>query len=186
MSDLPPSLGPGVSGWVHGHLFERRVLFLSGELHAAAATGLAAQLMTLEASGDEPVSLYIDSHDGTLEAAFVLIDTIKLLRAQVRAHCLGRVGGPSVGVLAAADRRTASPHARFRLAQPHVQAEGTVDRLSAETQHLQDLLRRFQLQLAEATGQPLEEVVLDLRRGRYLDAQEALAYGLIHEITGRP
>jgi ATP-dependent Clp protease, protease subunit len=183
---LPGASGPaGVSAWVQANLFERRVVFLTGELTSATATGLTAQLMTLDAMGDDPLTLYIDSPDAALEAAFVLIDTLKLLRSEVRAHCLGRVGGPAVAVLAVADRRSASPHARFRLAQPQLQAAGTADRLSADSQHFQDLLRRLQLELAEATGQPLEEVALDLRRGRYLDAEEALAYGLIDEITNQ-
>jgi ATP-dependent Clp protease protease subunit len=85
-------------------------------------------------------------------------------------------------VLAVADRRSASPNARFRLAQPRLEVSGTADRLSAASHHFQDLLRRLQVELAEATGQPLEEVAIDLRRERYLDAQEALAYGLIDQI----
>ena len=85
-----------------------------------------------------------------------------------------------------ADRRSANPHARFHLAQPELQATGTADQLAADSHRFQDLLRRLQVQLAEATDQPLEEIALDLRRGRYLDPQEALAYGLIDEISGGP
>jgi ATP-dependent Clp protease, protease subunit len=173
---------PGLPDFLHGQLFERRQVFLTGHLDSPLATGLTAQLMTLDALGAEPITLYIDSPDATLEAAFVLIDTLKLLRSEVRAHCLGRLGGPSVAVLAVADRRSASPNARFRLAQPRLEASGTADHLTAQSHHFQDLLRRLQVELAEATGQPLEEVVLDLRRERFLDAQEALAYGLIDEI----
>ena len=186
MRDLPSRLGPGGlpggAAWLQAHLFERRLLFLAGHLDSAAATGLTAQLMTLDALDGAPITLYLDSPDAALEAAFVLIDTLKLLRSEVRAHCLGRLGGPSVAVLAVADRRSASPNARFRLAQPRLQAAGTADRLQAESEHAQDLLRRLQLELAQATGQPLEEVALDLRRERYLDAHQALAYGLIDEI----
>jgi ATP-dependent Clp protease protease subunit len=158
------------------------VLFLAGDLHAEAATRLAAELMTLDATGTDPITLYVDSSAGALEPAFVVTDTMAVVRPPVRAHCLARAGGPAVALVALADQRSAAPHARFHLVQPEVQLAGTADQLTTDSAHLQDLLRRFQLQLADATGQPLEELVLDLRRGRYLDAQEALSYGLIDTI----
>jgi ATP-dependent Clp protease, protease subunit len=163
-------------------LFEHRQVFLTGHLDAEKATSLTAQLMTLDALGAEPITLYLDSPDAALDAAFALIDTLQLLRSETHAHCLARLGGPSVAVLAVADKRSASPNARFRLAQPHLEASGRADHLSAQVDHFQDLLRRLQSVLAEATGQPLEEITLDLRRERYLDAQQALAYGLIDQI----
>ena len=172
----------GLPGWLQANLFDRRQVFLTGQLDSKLATALIAQLMTLDALAADPIALFLDSPDGTLEAAFTLVDTLKLLRSEVRAHCLGRLGGPSVAVLAVADRRSASPNARIRLAQPRLEASGTADHLSAQSHHFQDLLRRLQVELADATGQPLEEVALDLRRERYLDATEALAYGLIDEI----
>src|SRR5919199_6691145 len=134
--------------WLQANLFERRQVFLTGHLDSKLATGLTAQLMTLDALGAEPITVYLDSPDGTLEATFTLVDTLKLLRSEVRAHCLGRLGGPSVAVLAIADRRSASPNARFRLAQPRLEATGTADHLSAQSHHLQDLLRRLQVELA--------------------------------------
>ena len=176
---LDPTALPG---FLSAQLFERRQVFLTGRLDPARATSLTAQLLTLDALAAEPITLYLDSPDGALEAAFTLVDTLKLLRSEVRAHCLGRLGGPSVAVLAVADRRSASPNARIRLAQPRLEASGTADHLSSQSHHVQDLLRRLQVELADATGQPLEEVALDLRRERYLDAQEALAYGLIDQI----
>src|SRR5919199_4016078 len=141
MPDVPflPGFGgpPDLSAWVQANLFERRTVFLTGHLDSAVATGLAAQLMTLDATGAQPISLYLDSPDAALDAAFVVIDTLKLLRSEVHAHCLGRVGGPSVAVLAVADRRSASPNARVRLAQPRLEASGPADRLSAQAEHFQ-------------------------------------------------
>jgi len=169
--------------WLQEKLFERRIVFVTGRLDDAVATRAGAELMSLDAAGDEPIELYVDSPDGTLEAAFVLIDTLDLLRPPVRAHCRGQAGGPAVGVVAVAGHRAASPHASFRLAQPTVQLTGVPDQVAAQSEQHQALLRRFEARLARATGRPADEIARDLRRGRYLDAREALAYGLIDAIS---
>src|SRR6266850_765047 len=68
-------------GWLQEKLFERRIVFVTGRLDDALAGQSAAQIMTLDASGDDPIDVVLSSADGTLEAAFVL-------------------GGPAIGVAA--------------------------------------------------------------------------------------
>ena len=178
-----PSSRRRLSAWLREKLFERRIVLVTGRLDADLAAEAAAALITLDAIGDEPIELHLDSPDGTLESAFVLIDTIDLLRATLRAHCRGQVGGPAIGVAAAADHRSASPHTRFRLFQPTGQCSGTPDQIAAHSRQQQDLLWRFHARLAQLTGRPAEEIAEDMRRGLYLDAREALDYGLIAEIS---
>lgn len=177
----PPS-GRWSPGWLHEKLFERRIVFVAGYLDDAVAARAAAEIMTLDASGDEPIDVQLGSRDGTLEAAFVLIDVLDLVHTTVRAHCHGRVGGPAIGVVAAADHRSASAHATFWLAQPTARLSGTPDQIAALSRQHRELLWRFQARLAKATGRPVEEIADDMRRGRCLDAREALSYGLIDAI----
>jgi ATP-dependent Clp protease, protease subunit len=179
-----PSSRRRLSAWLQEKLFERRIVLVTGRLDADLAAEAAAALLTLDATGDEPIELHVDSPDGTLEAAFVLIDTIDLLHATLRAHGRGQVGGPAIGVVAAADHRSASPHTRFRLFQPTAQFSGTPDQIASDSRQQQELLWRFHARLAQVTGRPAEEIAEDMRRRRYLDAGEALAYGLIDEISG--
>src|SRR2546423_166684 len=94
--------------WLQEQLFERRMVLVSGRLDDALAGQVAAQLMALDASGDEPIDLFLDSGDGTLEAAFVLIDVIEGARTTVRVRCRGQVSGPAVGVAAAASHCSAA------------------------------------------------------------------------------
>jgi ATP-dependent Clp protease, protease subunit len=170
--------------WRHETRFERRIVLVTGHLDELLATRVAAELMSLDAAGAEPIEVHVDSRDGVLEAALVLIDTLDGLRAAVRAHCRGEAGGPAVGVLAVAGHRSAAAHARFRLAQPTVRFAGTPEEVAARTRQHRDLLVRFQSRLARATGRPVDDVVDDMRRGRYLDAGEARDYGLIDTIVG--
>jgi ATP-dependent Clp protease, protease subunit len=159
---------------------------VSGRLDDEVASRASAELLALDASGPEPIDLHVDCPDATLEAAFVLIDVMDLLHATVRAHCRGRAGGPAVGVVALAGRRSAAPHATFRLGQPVARFFGTADQIAEQSRQQRALLWRWQARLASVTGRPAEEVGDDLRRGRSLDAHEALAYGLIDEVRSAP
>jgi ATP-dependent Clp protease protease subunit len=181
-----PEVPPGrrrLSAWLQEKLFERRIVLITGRLDDAAAAEAAAALMTLDAAGAAPIELHLDSQDGTLESAFLLIDTIDQLRAAVRVHGRGQVGGPALGVMAAATHRSATAHTRFRLRQPTARFTGTPDQIAAYSRQQQELLWRFHARLARATGRPAEEIAEDMRRGRSLDAQEAREYGLIDEIS---
>src|SRR5262249_12378943 len=131
------------------------------------------------------IGLHIDSADGTIEAAFVLIDTLDLLRSAVRALCRGQVGGPVIGVVSAADHRAATLHTRFRLSPPTAHFTRAPEAIAARSRQQQDMLWRLHARLAQRTGRPAEEIAEDMRRGRYLDAQEALDYGLIDEVTAK-
>jgi ATP-dependent Clp protease, protease subunit len=145
----------------------------------------SAELMTLDASSTDPVDVYLDCPDGTLEAAFMLIDTLDLLQAPTRVHALGEVGGPAVGVLTVGGHRTATPHAHFRLGEPRVEISGTSAQVLGRAEQLRRLRDRFHERLAQATARSTTEVADDLQHGRYFDAQEALDYRLIDEIADR-
>src|SRR6266436_7958657 len=147
-----PSSRRRLSAWLQERLFERRILLVTGRLDDDLAAEAAAAVMTLDAIGDEPIDLHLDSPGGTLESAFVLIDTLDLLHATLRAHCRGQVGGPAIGVAAAADHRSASPHTRFRLFQPTAQFSGTPDQIASHSRQQQELLWRLPARLAQLTG----------------------------------
>src|SRR5258708_25930739 len=98
-----PSSRRRLSAWLQEKLFERRIVLVTGRLDDDLAAEAAAAVMTFDAIGDEPIDLHLDSPDGTLESAFVLIDPFDLLHATLRAPCRGQVGRPAAGVAAATD-----------------------------------------------------------------------------------
>jgi ATP-dependent Clp protease, protease subunit len=170
--------------WLPEKLHDRRIVLLTGRLDDTAAARVVAALLSLDADGDGPIELHADSPDGTLEAAFVVIDILTRIRAPVHARCRGEIGSPAIGVVAATGHRSATPHTRFRLAQPRARFSGTPDQVAAHARAHRDLLVQLQTHLARATGRPVDDIADDMRRGRYLDAREALDYGLIDEVTG--
>jgi ATP-dependent Clp protease protease subunit len=172
-----------LGGWLQERLFERRIVLVTGRLDDEAASRAAAALLALDASGDRPIELHLDSPDGALGATFVLIDTMDTLRSEMRVLCRGQVGGPALGVIAAADHRAAAPHTRFHLSQPTARFAGSPAEIAARSREQQALLWKLHGRLARRTGRPAEEIAEDMRRGRYLDALEAVDYGLIDAVT---
>ena len=179
----PPVQRP-VQDIVRDRLLEHRIVLLHGALDGESATQAAATLLTLDAESGEPVDLRLDCPEADLGAAMLLADTIDLMRAPVHLTCVGDVAGPVVVLLTAADRVEATPNARFRLTEPRLEANGSADQVAAVVAQHARLLDQLCARLAERTGRTTEQVRADLRPpGRFLTAQEALAYGLVDRVA---
>ena len=178
--------GPGLPGWLEEKLFDQRIVMVRGPLTGEGATGVAAALLTLDASGTAPVQLHVSSESGELAAALAVIDVIDSMAAPVHAVVTAQAGGAMVAVLAAAERRSAYRHARFKLTEPRAGGvTGTADEVArAAGQHLREL-EEIILRLVEVTGQSRSRIEDDLSAGRSLTAAEAVEYGLIDEIIGK-
>ncbi len=176
----------GASPWedeLRARLFEQRTILLRGQLDDATANQAAAELMTLDATGDTRVTVHLDLTGGSLEAAFGVMDVIDLRGVPVHVLCTGRAEGAAVGILAVGARRACTPHARLRLADPTAAMDGPASEIARWAEHHQRQVRRFHERIAEAARRPVDEVAADCARGRYLTPEEALEYGLIDEIA---
>jgi ATP-dependent Clp protease protease subunit len=140
--------------------------------------------MTLDATGDEAVTLQLDSGDGSVDAALSLMDVIDLLGVPTRGLCLGQVGGPVVGVLAVCPRRTVSAHARVHLSEPRSSAEGVAHHLTQWAAAQGDRWDRWCERVASASGTDSARLRRDTAAGRFLGAAEAVAYGIADEVAG--
>ena len=180
-----PGNGPGLPGWLEERLFDQRIVMIRGVLTGETATGVAAALLTLDAAGPAPVQLHVAGSGGDLGAALAIIDVIDAMAAPVHALVTAEAGGALIAVLAAAEKRAAYRHARFRLTEPRAAGvTGTADEVAAAAgQHLREL-EEVILRLVAVTGQARSRVEDDLSAGRSLTAQEAVEYGLIHEVIG--
>jgi ATP-dependent Clp protease, protease subunit len=163
-------------------LFEQRVVMLQGALDDTVATRVSAELMTLDAEGDGPVTLRIDCADGSVALALTLMDVIELLGVPVRALCLGQVGGPAVGVLSVCAQRASMPSTRFSLREPTTHLEARAREVEQWAQLRADEYQRFTERVAAAAHKPVASVARLFAAGTFMNAQEALDYGIIDEV----
>ncbi|GIF05835.1 ATP-dependent Clp protease proteolytic subunit [Actinoplanes siamensis] len=179
-----PSAGPAFPGWLEERLFDQRIVMLRGQLTSEVATGISAALLTLDAAGQAPIQLHVACPGGDLSAALAVVDVMDALVSPVHSLVTSEAGGAALAVLAAADRRAAYRHARFKLTEPRAAGvTGTADEVAAAAgQHLREL-EEVVVRLAEVTGKPRSRVEDDLSAGRALSAAEALDYGLLDEVV---
>jgi ATP-dependent Clp protease, protease subunit len=171
--------------WARRELLESRTVLLQGPLHEDHALAASAELMLLDGEGDEAVQLRIESEGGTLDGALMLVDVIDLLGVPVQATCMGRLEGAAVAAFAVAPTRVLGAHARIRLSEPRTAYEDCrAAELAVVVAHHRTRVEQFVACLAEATGQPTGTVADDLRRGRFLTAQEAVDLGYADEVAG--
>jgi ATP-dependent Clp protease, protease subunit len=178
---FPPE--PSADVWTK--LMEHRIVMLGGHLDQPSATRAAAQMMLLDADGEDPIRLHLSCPTGDLDASVMLAETLDVIQAPLHAVAGGLLGGPVIAVYASAGRRLAHRHAAFQLDEPRAHMEGTADQLAgriAQHQHQLDYLHRH---VADACGRTVESVAADMAAGRLLTAEAAVGYGLVHEVTSK-
>jgi ATP-dependent Clp protease, protease subunit len=181
---MSPTPGGGLPEALARRLFEQRVVLLHGPLDDLSVARVSAELMTLDAEGDESVTLRVDSGEGSLALALTLMDVVELLGVPVHALCLGQVGAGAVGVVAVCTRRIAMPSTRFALCEPATEHSPVHVRNVAQWSELRtDERDRFCTRVAAAAGRAVEQVRKDVVGGKFLDAPGAVAYGLVDEVS---
>jgi ATP-dependent Clp protease, protease subunit len=169
-------------GWsvrLSERLLERRIVVTHGRLDEEAATRLCAQLLTLDAESTQPIRLEVQGLTAELSAALTVMDVLDVMRAPVSAYASGRISGPALGVLAAADHRYAYPSALFVLSEPRMRFEGTLATLESHEAQIKHMRDRLLSKLAEVTNRSIDQLESDFDNQRLLTVDEAIPYGLI-------
>ena len=176
----------GYEDVLYARLLEKRIIMAAGELDDAAASRISAQLLTLDAEGDDPIRLELQNLRSELSPALAVMGVLDVVRVSVQASAGGETHGAAVGVLAACPRRLAYPNASFALSEPRLSFGGTVTAVTERQRQAERMLDSLYYRIAEATGREADEIREDARRGRTLTTAEAIGYGLIQDrVTSR-
>jgi ATP-dependent Clp protease protease subunit len=171
---------------LYSRLLKENIIFLGTPIDDTIANLTCAQLIHLESENpDKDINIYINSPGGDITALFAIYDTMQFIRNDIATICLGQAASAAAVLLAAGTKgkRLALPHSRVLLHQPYGQVGyGQVTDLeiaAKEILRMRDLLEQI---LADHTGQPIERIHADTDRDFVMEANEALAYGIIDDV----
>jgi ATP-dependent Clp protease protease subunit len=171
---------------IYSRLLGHRVVFLGRPVDDEIANLIVAQLLHLESEDpDKPISLYVNSPGGSMDAMFAIYDSMQHIRPAVHTTCIGMAASAASLILAGgeAGQRSILPHGRVMIHQPWVQNVGG-QASDIEIQATEILRQREQANdiLARHTGQDIETIRQDTDRDRWLTADQAVEYGLVDTI----
>ncbi|MEU2624384.1 ATP-dependent Clp protease proteolytic subunit [Streptomyces sp. NPDC007157] len=172
----------------YSKLLEERIVFLGAPVDEISANDVMAQFMYLEhAAPERDISLYINSPGGSFSAMAAIYDTVQYVTCDVETICLGQAGASAAVLLAAGTpgKRSVLPGARVVLQQPSLPepVQGQPSDLVIRATELDRTRTLLEEMLVRHTGRTPAQVHQDLERDLVLDAQAALAYGLVDRIV---
>jgi ATP-dependent Clp protease protease subunit len=166
-------------------LLENRIIFLIGEINYARATEVIMKMLYLDnlKKGRE-ISLYINSPGGAVDDTLAIYDTMRFVGSPIATYCIGRAQSGGAVVLAAGTKgsRFALPHAKIMLHQPWGGVTGQASDIKIQAEEILKAKQTINRLLAHHTGQPLEKIMAETERDRYMTAEEAKEYGLIDDV----
>ena len=165
---------------------ETRQILLTGEVNKELSEKIVRQLLIMESfSATKPIYVYIDSPGGDADAGFAIFDMIRFIDAPVYTVGMGLVASAAALVLLAApkERRIALPNSHFLIHQPLSGIKGVATEIEIHAKELEKMRERINKLISEETGKPLAQVAKDTDRDCWLNANEALDYGLISKIV---
>lgn len=170
---------------IYSRLLEDRIVFLSGEIDDNLSNIIVAQLLFLEGKDpDKDICLYINSPGGQVTAGFAIYDTIKYIRCDVSTICIGLAASMGAFLLSSGTKgkRFVLPNSEVMIHQPLGGAKGQASDIEIQTKQILKVKTKINKILSENTGQPLSKIEKDADRDFYMDANEAVAYGLVDKV----
>ncbi len=170
---------------IYSRLLKERIIILSDEVNHVTASLVTAQLLFLEAEDPEKdIQFYINSPGGEVSSGLMIYDTMQYIKADVQTICMGMAASMGALLLAAGTegKRFALPNAEIMIHQPSGGAQGQATDIHIAAEHILKSRQRLNRILAERCHQPIEVIERETERDNWLDAEEALEFGIIDRI----
>ena len=167
-----------------GKMLKTRTILLSGEIRKPLAEKTIRQLLLMEAMGDDPVRIFIDSPGGDADAGYAIFDMIRFIRPPVWTVGMGLVASAAaiIQLAAPSKQRIGLPNSHYLIHQPLSGIRGVATDIEIHAKELDKLREKINRLIADETGNPFAQVEKDTDRDYWMNAQEAVKYGLISRV----
>ena len=170
---------------IYSRLLKERVIFLIGPVNDVTANLVVAQLLFLEAENpDKDIHFYINSPGGSVSAGLSIYDTMQFIKPDVSTLCMGQACSMGAFLLCAGTKgkRFALPNSRVMIHQPLGGFQGQASDFEIHAREILTLKRKLNELMAAHCGRPLEDLERDTDRDNFMNAAQALEYGLIDQV----
>ena len=174
---------------IYSLLLKERIIFLGTPIDDQVANVIVAQLLFLNHEDPEKeIRMYINSPGGMIYAGMAIYDTMRIVTNPISTTAVGVTASFGTVLLAAGTkgRRYALPHTTIHMHQPLGGAQGQATDIAIAAKQIMYQKGILNNILAEHTGQPLEIIERDTDRDFYLDAKQAVDYGLVDQVIDTP
>lgn len=170
---------------IYSRLLKDRVIFLTGPIEDHMANLIVAQMLFLESDNpDKDIHLYINSPGGSVSAGLSIYDTMQFIQPEVSTMCVGHAASMGAVLLAggAPGKRFVLPHSRLMIHQPSGGAQGQASDIEIQANEIVRIRKILNDLLARHTGQDVKMIAADTERDNFMDARQALEYGLADKV----
>lgn len=169
------------------HLFESRVVFVSGEVNSELALKVNRQLLAMErASPTTPIVLWIDSPGGEIFSGFSIYDTAQFIQPRVFTLAAGFAAsmGSVIALAAEKEDRLSFPNAKFLIHQPLISGtmRGSASELEIQATDIIATKKKLHKLYSDRTGSPMQKLEELMDRDHWIDPKGAMDLGLISKI----
>ncbi len=174
---------------IYSLLLKERIVFVGTPIDDQIANLIVAQLLYLSKEDPEKgIQMYINSPGGIIYAGMAIYDTMRMIPNKISTVAVGVTASFGTVLLAAGNKgqRYALPHATIHMHQPLGGAQGQASDIEIQAKEILRLKSKLNVILSDATGQPLEVIERDTERDFYMDAEAAVAYGIVDQVLTAP
>lgn len=170
---------------IYSRLLKNRIIMLSGEVNDNMASSIVSQLLYLDSISHDDISLYINSPGGSITSGMAIYDTMNFIKSDVSTICVGMAASMGAFLLSsgAKGKRCALPNSEIMIHQPLGGANGQATEIQIAAEHILKIKKKLNTILSKNTKKALKTIEKDTERDHFLDALEALDYGLIDKIV---
>ena len=170
---------------IYSRLLKDRLIFITGHVEDHMANLIIAQMLFLESENPKKdISLYINSPGGSITSGLSIYDTMQFVKPDISTICVGQAASMGAILLAggAKGKRYSLPNSRMMIHQPVSGFQGQASDIEIHAKEILSMRERVNEILSSHTGKSIKEVVLDTDRDNFLNASDALDYGLIDTV----
>ena len=169
---------------IYSRLLKDRIVILSGEIDDVMANSVVAQLLYLDGINHDDISIYINSPGGSITAGMAIYDTMNFIQSNVSTICVGMAASMAAFLLSSGEKgkRYCLENAEVMIHQPLGGAQGQATEIKIAAERILKLKKKLNTILASNTDKNIKKIEKDTERDYFMDANEALEYGIIDDI----